>query len=102
MEPAPNTADELFAHYSQMLNQLSQKLPERFHPNHEQLRMEFWKTFYELTGDLSDDDRQAIEVGRLLGLFRTHGFDCRPEKANAAPLEEGDQEFVCLEALCLR
>ncbi|KFH47905.1 hypothetical protein ACRE_011350 [Hapsidospora chrysogenum ATCC 11550] len=179
LELAPNTAGELFAHYSQILNQLSQKLPERFHqkltevrqglsllfrpdypivlnhddllemnihvdeetgritgivdwadakiapfglslggletilgvqtasswlfhPNHEQLRIEFWKTFYEFTGDLSDDDRQAIQVGRLLGLFRTHGFDRRPEKANAAPLEEGDQELVCLEAFCLQ
>ena len=32
----------------------------------------------------------------------TVGLLRRPEKANAAPLEEGDQELVCLEAFCLR
>lgn len=73
-----------------------------FHPSHEHLRTQFWKTFYGVTGKLSDIDRQAIEVGRAFGLFRAHGFDRRPEKDNAAPLEEGDQEFVCLEAFCLR
>lgn len=73
-----------------------------FHPNHEELRMQFWKTFYEVTGNLSDIDRQAVEVGRLFGLFRRYGFDRRPEKDNAAPLKEEDQDFVCLETLCLR
>jgi hypothetical protein len=72
-----------------------------FHPRHAYLRSQFWKTFYEVTGYLSDNDRQAIEIGRLFGLFRTHGFDRRPEKDNAVPLEEGDQEFKCLEAFCL-
>ncbi|KAF2175644.1 hypothetical protein K469DRAFT_609951 [Zopfia rhizophila CBS 207.26] len=73
-----------------------------FHPNHDYLRTQFWKTFYGVIGQLSDTDRRAIEVGRIFGLFRTYGFDRRPEKDNAAPLEEGDQEFVCLEAFCLR
>lgn len=73
-----------------------------FHPDHNYLRTQFWNTFYEVIGYLSDDDRRAIEVGRIFGLFRTYGFDRRPEKDNAAPLEEEDQEFVCLEALCLR
>ncbi|KAI0408312.1 hypothetical protein F4802DRAFT_549313 [Xylaria palmicola] len=73
-----------------------------FHPNHKNLRMQFWKTFYESIGYLSDDDRRAIEIGRIFGLFRTYGFDRRPEKENAMPLKEGDQELVCLEAFCLR
>jgi hypothetical protein len=34
--------------------------------------------------------------------FEPIGFGRRPQKDNAAPLEEGDQEFVCLEAFCLR
>ncbi|KND86463.1 hypothetical protein TOPH_08900 [Tolypocladium ophioglossoides CBS 100239] len=71
-----------------------------FHPDHDLLRTHFWKTFYEITGRLSDSDRRAIEVARLFGLFRTHGFDRRPEKENALSLEEG--ELVCLEAFCLR
>jgi hypothetical protein len=72
-----------------------------FHPNHNYFRTQFWETFYEVTGYLSENDRRAIEIGRIFGLFRTYGFDRRPEKDNAAPLEEGDEEFVCLEAFCL-
>jgi hypothetical protein len=72
-----------------------------FHPSHKSLRTQFWETFYEVTGDLSADDRRAIEIGRMFGLFRTHGFNRRAERDDAAPLPEGDTEFVCLEALCL-
>ncbi|POR32003.1 Uncharacterized protein TPAR_07770 [Tolypocladium paradoxum] len=177
LKQPPDAARELFAHYSQILDQLSQGLPERFqpkldevrkglpllfrsdypmvlnhddllemnihvdnvtggitgivdwadakiapfgtslggletvlgvqtsscwhfHPDHNLLRTHFWETFYEIIGYLPDSDRRAIEVGRLFGLFRTHGFDRRPEKENASPVEEGD--LVCLEAFCLR
>jgi Phosphotransferase enzyme family len=72
-----------------------------FHLDHNYLRTQFGETFYGVIGYLSDNDRRAIEVGRIFGLFRTYGFDRRPEKDNAAPLEEGDQELVCLEAFCL-
>ena len=73
-----------------------------YHPKHEYLRDKFWETFNKIVGYLSDDDRQAIEIGRLFGLFRTYGFDRRPEQDNATPLKEGDQELVCLDAFCLR
>ena len=73
-----------------------------FHPRHKYLRTQFWKTFYDFTGDLSENDRQAIEIGRIFGLFRTYGFDRRPEKDNAAPLEEGNQDLVYLEAFFLQ
>ncbi|KAF5027341.1 hypothetical protein F66182_542 [Fusarium sp. NRRL 66182] len=73
-----------------------------FHAKHDYLRAQFWKTFYGCIGYISDTDRQAIEVGRKFSLFRTYGFDRRPERDNAAPLDAGDQEFVCLEAFCLR
>lgn len=73
-----------------------------FHPRHDYLRTQFWETFYGVIGYISDTDRRAIEVGRKFGLFRTYGFDRRPERDNAAPLDVGNQEFVCLEAFCLR
>ncbi|KAG5804251.1 hypothetical protein H9Q71_011157 [Fusarium xylarioides] len=72
-----------------------------FHPRHKYLRMQFWKTFYGATGYISDTDRRAIEIGRKLGLFRTYGFDRRPERDNATPVDYGNEEFVCLEAFCL-
>lgn len=61
----------------------------------------FREAFYEAVGDLTDIERQAIEVARLFGLFRTHGFDRRAENDDAVPLEEGDSELVYIEAFCL-
>jgi hypothetical protein len=72
-----------------------------FHPQEKLLRKHFWHTFHAAAGSLSDKDRQAIEVARLFGLFREHGFDHRPEKLDAAVVKSGDMEFTCLEALCL-
>jgi hypothetical protein len=60
-----------------------------FHPNHVELREYFWDTFYEHTGPISADTRRSIEVARLFGLFRTHGF------------EEGNARIAYLEALCM-
>jgi hypothetical protein len=51
-----------------------------WHPAHDNLRTEFWDTFYGIVGCLSDEDRQTIAIGRLFGLFRTYGFDRRPER----------------------
>lgn len=72
-----------------------------FHPDHNFFRERFWSAFYALIGPLADDDRRAIDIGRVFGLFRTHGFDRRPEKKNAVPLAEGDPDLVCLDAFCL-
>jgi hypothetical protein len=58
-------------------------------------------TFDEVTGHRPDKDRRAIEIERIFGLFRTYGFNRRPDRDNATPLEEGDREFVCLEAFSL-
>jgi hypothetical protein len=74
----------------------------RFHPQERHLREHFWNIFYTSIGHVSDEDRQAIEIARLFGLFRDHGFDRRPEKPNAIVVRMGDLEFTCLEALCLR
>lgn len=60
-----------------------------FHPNHNSLRELFWKTFYQVTGHISKDDRRSIEVARLFGLFREYG------------LEEKEHAIAYLSALCL-
>lgn len=74
----------------------------KWHPDEGYLREQFWKTLYASIGHRSEDDRRAIEVARLLGLFRSSGFDRRPEEPNAQPVGEDHFEFVRLEALCLR
>ncbi|RSL85133.1 hypothetical protein CDV31_016613 [Fusarium ambrosium] len=60
-----------------------------FHPSHLSLREHFWNTLYSEIGNISEEDRRSIEVARLFGLFRAHGF------------EEKDQAIVYLKALCL-
>ncbi|EGC47476.1 conserved hypothetical protein [Histoplasma capsulatum var. duboisii H88] len=60
-----------------------------FHPSHVSLRQHFWNAFYREIGDISGEDRHSIEIARLFGLFRTHGF------------EEGSKAAVYLEELCL-
>jgi hypothetical protein len=60
-----------------------------FHPNHHSLRESLWKTFYEVTGHISKDDRRSIEVARLFGIFRGYGR------------EEKEYAIAYLSALCL-
>ncbi|CAH0023443.1 unnamed protein product, partial [Clonostachys rhizophaga] len=60
-----------------------------FHPNHLSLRERFWETFYGEIGNSSGEGRRSIEIARLFGLFRAHGF------------EEKDKAIVYFEALCL-
>lgn len=59
------------------------------HPNHLSLRERFWDIFYREIGNISEEDRLSIQVARLFGLFRAHGF------------EEKDKAIVYLETLCL-
>ena len=60
-----------------------------FHPSHLSLRQHFWGTFYSEIGSISEENQRSIEVARLFGLFRAHGF------------EEKDQAIIYLQALCL-
>ncbi|KAI1308062.1 hypothetical protein F5Y03DRAFT_351020 [Xylaria venustula] len=45
------------------------------HPSHLYLRQQFWDTFYSMIGQVSELDRRSIEVARLMGLLRAHGFE---------------------------
>jgi hypothetical protein len=66
-----------------------------FHPNHRGLRQIFWNAFYAVVGHLSDTQRQAIEVGRVIGTFRAYGF------LQGVPVKEGSPNLICLEAFTL-
>ncbi|KAI9148142.1 hypothetical protein HJFPF1_11966 [Paramyrothecium foliicola] len=46
-----------------------------YHDRHMELRTQFWRTFEEAVGGLSDCEKQAIEVARMAGLFIRYGFD---------------------------
>lgn len=46
-----------------------------YHPNQQELRTLFWATFWEaMPGDVSPDQKELIEVARLVGLFMDNGF----------------------------
>ncbi|KAL1591526.1 hypothetical protein SLS60_011918 [Paraconiothyrium brasiliense] len=53
------------------------------HYDHVNLRKHFWDTLYRIIGEVSDVDRQCIEIARLFGLFRLYG----PEENAAAYLD---------------
>jgi hypothetical protein len=46
-----------------------------FHPSHVDLRQRFWDTFNNEIGQVSELDKRSMEVARLMGLLRTHGFE---------------------------
>ncbi len=74
-----------------------------FHPGHERLREVFWEAFYQcLGGRGSDENRRAVEVASMLGLFDEYGFEQGALVRDSPVVTEGDEKFMCLEALCLR
>lgn len=46
-----------------------------YHANQQDLRTLFWETFWEAMGPVCEEDRERIEVARLVGLFLENGFD---------------------------
>jgi hypothetical protein len=56
-----------------------------FHPFHHELRQKFWERFNIEVGEVSELDKQAMEVARLMGLFQMHGFE--PNGMSAVYLE---------------
>ncbi|KAH7190877.1 hypothetical protein DER44DRAFT_707834 [Fusarium oxysporum] len=46
-----------------------------FHPSHVKLRQQFWERFNTEVSNVSESDKQAMEVARLMGLFKMFGFE---------------------------
>ncbi len=73
-----------------MLGTLTTTAPAfwRYHPNHQELREQFWTTFYDRLGGASDTRKRRIEAARLIGLFLTHGFqDGHPATEDSKDLD---------------
>lgn len=62
-----------------------------FLPRHAELREIFSNSFFAAVGSLTDDQREAIKVGRVLGLFLSYGF------TSGAPTSEGHIRLSMLE-----
>lgn len=68
----------------------------RYHANHEELRDHVWDRFFHYLGGVSDEDRQRIEVARLVGLFLANGFE------QDRPATEESEDLRFLGAVVLR
>ncbi|KAJ8130001.1 hypothetical protein O1611_g3629 [Lasiodiplodia mahajangana] len=69
-----------------------------YFPSHRELREQFWTTFYECLGPISEAQRQCIEVARLTGLFMENGF-AEGEEGNLVPATEKSLDLRYLGAV---
>ncbi|KAK6221295.1 Protein kinase-like domain protein [Colletotrichum tabaci] len=62
----------------------------RYHPNHQELRDQFWNRFHYYLGGVSDEQKRRIEAARLIGLFLANGF----QQGRPATEESEDLRFL--------
>ncbi|EGX50539.1 hypothetical protein AOL_s00075g175 [Orbilia oligospora ATCC 24927] len=63
-----------------------------WHPNHVELRKQFWETLSNIVGPLGDDQISTMKIARSVGLFLTFGY------CNGVPVEDDDSRLVYLDA----
>jgi hypothetical protein len=71
-----------------------------YHPNQQELRDLFWGSFYDAMGQVSEEQRELIEVARLVGIFLENGFEGDGD-GNRVPASEGNETLDYLEAVTL-
>jgi hypothetical protein len=72
----------------------------RYHPTQQELRELFWATFYQAMGGVSEEQKEIIEVARLIGLFLANGFEWTEDGFKVAA-REGNDDLRYLEAVTL-
>lgn len=70
----------------------------RYHPHHRALRDLFWQTFETAIGQISNDNKQTIQIARMAGLFLRYGFDWAD--GGQELVNEGSISFTYLNAFC--
>ena len=75
----------------------------RYHASQQELRDLFWESFYQAMGKVSEEQKELIEVARLVGLLLDNGFEWNDAgiKVPRATSEE-DLDFCILEAATLK
>jgi Phosphotransferase enzyme family len=58
-----------------MLGIRTMKESWRYHANQQELRDLFWESFYQAMGKVSEEQKELIEVARLVGFFLDNGFE---------------------------
>ena len=70
-----------------------------YHLNQQELRELFWGAFYKAMGKVSEEQKETIEVARLVGLFLANGFEWND--GVKVPAREGYDDLRYLEAVTL-
>ncbi|KIW39706.1 uncharacterized protein PV06_08295 [Exophiala oligosperma] len=71
-----------------------------YYDNHHMLGDLFWQTFEEAVGGVSEADRQAIRVARMVGFFLRYGF-VRENGVRLLPAKESDSRLRYLDTFCM-
>ncbi|KAG8904583.1 hypothetical protein FRC00_013902 [Tulasnella sp. 408] len=72
-----------------------------YHANQQELRDLFWDAFYKAMGNVSEEQKELIEVARLVGLFLDNGFRWIDDETKV-PASEGHPDLRYLEAVTLK
>ncbi|CAG8269000.1 unnamed protein product [Penicillium salamii] len=62
-----------------------------FHARHLDLRRTFWETLYATAGIAMESQKQAVRVGRIVGIFQAYGL------SKGVPVETGNLSLSALE-----
>ncbi|KAI0089319.1 hypothetical protein BDY19DRAFT_890074 [Irpex rosettiformis] len=74
-----------------------------YHANQQELRDLFWASFYRAMGNVSEKQKELIEVARLVGLFLDNGFKWLDDETKVpASDNEGHDGLRYLEAVTLK
>lgn len=71
-----------------------------YHTNQQELRDLFWDAFYKAMGNVSEEQKELIDVARLVGLFLDNGFRWIDGETKV-PACEGHDGLRYLEAVTL-
>ena len=73
----------------------------RYHTSQQELRDLFWESFYQAMGEVSEEQKELIEVARLVGLFLDNGFEWN-DAGIKVPAREEDINLRFLELVTLK
>ena len=71
-----------------------------YHSIHRALEDLFWQTFERTVGGVSDTNKEAIQVARVVGCFLRYGFSWGGAGGEVPVTEEGDS-LKYLDAFCV-
>lgn len=71
-----------------------------YHANHQVLRDLFWETFWNAIGPAVEEQKERVEVARLVGILLDNGFQL-DDDGNMVPVVEGHHSCRYLDGVVL-